>query len=149
MPWQSDRKAVTLQLHLSGSHAHLRSLGMTHLRSGVQGAMVASERFPSGSAPLPSLLGPAKSRMLGRDGMSGRFPPSSAPFPSLRGIADAVAIRSENRDLAPHSEANLRAAETSYTSSILKTPHFPVRGLFVQPKKKRRAKENSEEFNNQ
>ena len=57
-----------------------RSLGMTHLRGGVQGAMVASERFPSGSAPLPSLLGPAKSRILGRDGMSGRFPPSSAPF---------------------------------------------------------------------
>ena len=66
--------------------------------------------------------------------------------PSLRGIADAVAIRSENRDLATHSEANLRAAETSFAH--IKTPHFPVRGL-VAAEKKRRAKENSEEFNNQ
>ena len=80
--------------------------------------------FPSGSAPLPSLFGPAKSRILGRDGMSGRFPSGSALSPSLRGIADAVAIRSENRDLVTHSEANLRAAETSYTSPILKPRTF-------------------------
>ena len=39
-------KVVTLQLHLSDSHAHLRSLEMTHLRSGVQRAMVASAFHP-------------------------------------------------------------------------------------------------------
>ena len=46
-----------------------------------------------------------------------------------------MAIRSESRNLATHSEANLRAAETSYTSPILNPRTFRCGGLFVQPKK--------------